>query len=262
MEDHFFDMPSQEEIDYTNFRFREFISQTSIPNWICPHCQKGNLQLSKDKLNSIETEKSKKLKDDPDFEPEWISYIFSDFLKCTKCNDLTAVIGNGQVEHCQKISDDDEWEEWLELIFIPKYFYPPIHIFKIPQKTPESARLALIESFSLAWSDFSSAANKLRISIEHLVDKLDNSLTGKIHNKIEQLQKKDQYKEIATMLMAIKWIGNEGSHYQVELKEYDIAFAYKVMEEVLNSLYERKINIKHLSMLVEQNRGSLKKHKI
>ncbi|MDO9209663.1 MAG: DUF4145 domain-containing protein, partial [Deltaproteobacteria bacterium] len=91
-------------------------------------------------------------------------------------------------------------------------------------------------SFALAWQDFSSAGNKVRVAIEDLIEELSPGLNGKLHNKLEAFKKVNP--EVADMLMAVKWIGNAGSHTS-DLKECDLAVAYQVMEEVLRKLYGR-----------------------
>lgn len=255
---------SQEVIEYKSFNYREFITLDKIPKWKCPHCQNGYL-LMKENLNSIESQSNQEIQKNPDFEPDWLKFTLSDFFSCDNCKEKTAIIGNGTFEFFEEYYSSTEGRQSHELAFMPKYFVPTLHIFEIPYETPSNVKNALIESFSLAWCDFSSAANKLRIAIEHLVDHIDEGLTASdLNGKIDQLigsknPNKEKNKDYAVLLKAIKWLGNNGSHSTVTLKEHDIAFGYTVMKEVLEKLYNKNIDILKLSKLVDDNKGSLTK---
>lgn len=239
--------------EYRNCKYKDYIRGKTVPDWCCPHCNNGHLELKNKEIRNIETEESKELHKSPDFEPEWITLLFTDFLICKKCNEVTAVVGEGTVTGFY----DDEHQLSFEIGYMPKYFYPPLHLFSIPVRTPGTVSKSLIESFSLAWSDFASAANRLRVSIENLLESLDLGLTGKLHNKIEQLAKIPEKKALATKLMAIKWLGNDGSHYNTELEECDVAFAYIVFEEILNDLYRDKIDTMKLASMINSKKGSI-----
>lgn len=264
-EEFFFYEESQEITDYKSYNYRDYIIENKVPKWMCPHCNEGYLKKKEKLLRYIESKKNEEIQRNPEFEPDWLEFFLSGFLECDACNEKTAVIGTGTYEHFEEHYNEVEGRQWQELAFMPEYFIPTVHIFKIPCATPDNVKEALIKSFSLAWCDFSSAANKLRISIEKLVDHLDENITAEnLNGKIEQLVGKknpnrEKNQDIAIMLKAIKWIGNDGSHSKVRLNEYDVAFGYAVMEKILNHLYKKEIDILKISTLVDDNKGSLTK---
>jgi len=79
--------------------------------------------------------------------------------------------GSGTVEH-QHFFDNTTGthEERLYEEFNLSYFNPPLHIFKIPDKSPDLIRKEIIDSFKLFWFDLPSCANKLRSSLEVLLN--------------------------------------------------------------------------------------------
>ena len=128
----------------------------------------------------------------------------------------------------------------------PKLFLPTLAIFDIHKDVPSSIVNLIFESFELYWIDEGSYANKIRIVIEHLLDlqkiaktKLLRSkrLKLSLHKRIELFSNKRPYE--AEALMAIKWIGNNGSHSNDKLKKSDILDAYDILNHVTTKIYEK-----------------------
>jgi len=212
-------------------------SKESIPNWNCPICKKGLLKLIEDKFNFYETEFSKSEHDEEYWEPDFIRFVFNGILKCSACEELVVFLGDGQVENME-YSDHNSGEhfEASYYIFQPRYFYPPLQIFNIIEKCPSEVEKKINESFGLFWSDLPSCANKIRTSLEMImnqqkVKKLIISKTKKtplsLHSRIEEF--KHTKPDVANYLLAIKWIGNAGSHIE-KLERIDLLDAYVLLE--------------------------------
>jgi len=240
-------------LDYVNHRYMEPIYPGSSTNWKCPYCRKGYLIVPKNDFRYEETEQSKGEREHCDWEPEWLRFNFSAFLSCTFCNDKTVVIGTGTVS-CYE--DPEIGERGCEEVFNPLYFIPVLPLFDVPDSCPEKVKEHLNQSFALAWSDFSGAGNKLRIAVERLVDHLSPHAKGNLHIKIESL--KNSYSEVADLLLAIKWLGNDGSH-DATLKEHDVAFSYKIFQMALEIIYGNSKKLSGLASLVNSAKGSIAK---
>lgn len=93
---------------------------------------------------------------------------------------------------------------------------------------------------------FGSAGNHLRAAAERLLDHLKEPKTklgksGKekhlaLHICIMSLAARD--KELSASLLAVKWLGNVGSHSD-ELSEEDMFDAFDIFEAVLDDLFIR-----------------------
>jgi len=223
------------------------------PAWKCPRCGRGIPTINEDDFRSEVTEQSKRERNHPDWEPEWLRYTFSAFLNCTHCKEKTVTIGEGKVD---TFNGQDTGEWGCEEVFMPKYFIPPLQLFEIPSDCPKSVKEHINESFSLAWADFSAAGNKLRVAVEKLIDAIHPGSSGTLHNRIGKLP--SQHEGIKDWLLAVKWLGNEGSH-QAQLQEYDVAFAYDVFLLVLNKLYGKGKDLGELVKLVNVAKGSIAK---
>lgn len=245
--------------NYRNLRYRKHIYKKHVPSLTCPYCRKSTLQ-NHNEIRSIETKRSEVRRGEYHLDIGYETEIyFSGFLSCGLCEEKTAVIGVGWVE-CEGEGCENPLLDKTEYFtaYMPKYFYPTVQLFEVPEKTPEAVKKALNESFSIAWADFSGTANKLRKTIEQLICSVAPNLVGNsLHSKIKNLEAISEYKDISIMLMAIKWLGNKGSHASVELQEYDIAFAFNVIEKILNNLYVEKVDFIKISSEINEKRGSL-----
>ncbi len=89
--------------------------------------------------------------------------------------------------------------------------------------------------FYQLWYEYEACVNKIRQSLEILVDE-KGVKGGKLHNKIESL-KESLGVDLCETLMAIKWIGNDGSHSGGDFTRDQILYTYSLMVDVLNKLY-------------------------
>jgi len=79
-----------------------------------------------------------------------------------------------------------------------------------------------------------------------------------LHQRIDLLPAK--YDELKDMLMAVKWLGNAGSHQGGELTTDDVMDAYEIIEHVLSEVYEEKTKkLKAIAKKVNKAKGRPKK---
>lgn len=225
-----------------------------IPNWVCPTCTKGTLKIKKDSFTREESAYSLKnsLKNSEyGYLALELSYVYTCILVCSNedCNEVVVSTGTGGIS--------PEFDEGGELIeeevdyLCPKYFQPSLKIIQIPQKCSQNLTNSLNESFKLFFSSPSSAANNVRIALEELltalnvnrftISKHNTTSKGKrkpisLHHRIENLPYK--YSDFKEMILAIKWLGNAGSHSHDEITTNDILDAYELLEHVLNGIYQ------------------------
>ena len=81
------------------------------------------------------------------------------------------------------------------------------------------------------------------------------------HHRIELLQAKGQvkYRDAADLLMAVKWIGNDGSHGD-KISVSDVLDGVELMSEALDLLYEtRTMDLRRKALLINKAKGVPKK---
>lgn len=188
-------------------------------------------------------------------------------MKCHRCQEITSFIGETRFYVNYYDDENDKEVEVEEKVILFKYFVPSLHIIELKEEYPEEIRSVLKESFSLYFSSYSSCVNILRVLLEELcllndIDKYNEegnfiSLNSRIKKLKTKLNLNDDTK---TLLFALKWIGNEGSHSLKNIKKDDIDNAYIFLKELLDKLYPKDFS-EYMSRAkeIEKNKGLSKK---
>jgi hypothetical protein len=238
------------------------------PQYLCPTCQKGTLRIRDGSFVREETKDSRDHSHEA-WEPEWIHYVYSCLLDCENkdCGEVVANSGTGSV--------DSYWGDYDAEIaaptqehydyFHPKYFEPSLQVIAIPAQCDEAVSAPLKESFRLFFASPGAAANNIRIAVEELLTVLKikrfvvvNSKNKPIalHSRIMMLPAR--HAEHKDMLLAIKWLGNAGSHGGKPISADDVMDAYELMEHILDEIYSGKRKVlSRLANKVNRKRGPI-----
>lgn len=226
--------------------YKQYFNDEKIPEWQCPTCEKGFLNIKKGSLISEELASSAKLHNDEYWEPFWIQLTYTCIFECTNinCKELVSSIGNITVDYFMVYGKDDFPDEKYYNKFVPLFFNPPLKLIKLFEGIPDSIKLILIESFKVAFCNPASSLNNIRIAIEAILNdkkiKRFNINKGKkiyinLHQRINLLSSKfDQLKE---HILAVKWLGNSGSHDEKRITIDDVFDALELMEYILQEIY-------------------------
>jgi len=136
-------------------------------------------------------------------------------------------------------------------------------MFSFPEETPDDVAEELGTSFALFFCDPSSSANHMRIALEHLLThlRIKRYITSggrrrylSLHNRIELLP--GTYEHVKDIFLAIKWLGNAGSHSQHEVSTDDVLDAYELMEELLAEVItSKRKKAKSLAKQINKKKG-------
>jgi Domain of unknown function (DUF4145) len=249
---------------------------SNLPSWPCPSCQSGTLTLKKEAFINLETGVSEKSHDHEAREPDWIDERFVGLLVCQNetCGEIVAIGGRSHIDEYVDFVDHDDYElqeqSW-DRAYRPTFMYPAPPVFPIPEKCPEAVADELKKSFSLFWSDTGSCANRLRAAVEALLTdrKIPRTMINKkgkrerisLHARIEIFKQTDT--RSAEYLSAIKWIGNAGSHANVdELSRDDLLSGFDLFEHVVELTYvKREKHLKKLARDINSRKGRPIRHK-
>jgi len=231
---------------------QEHFDPKHIPEWKCPECKSGILTVPDNGLKTYEYPSSLKLHYDEAWEPEWISGNFVGLLNCSnnKCKCKVVFAGDMFVE--PTMGDEiDEPPYYINVnaeFVTPKYFNPALEIIPLTKVLPEKVSAGLLDSFKVFWSDSATCANKIRITVELIMDdqkiplthwnaKKTKRINYKLHERILLFQKKNN--AVGELLLAVKWIGNEGSHELNTLSRSDMIVAYEILAQCLDKIYNK-----------------------
>jgi hypothetical protein len=221
-----------------------------LPRWPCPTCNSGHLVAIRETLRRKETGPSARLHRDEEFFPGDAEERFSALLECNNpgCKEVATICGNIGFEESHAHDPDGEVYFTWEPFYIPRYIEPAPPVFRIPAECPKRVRVELEKSFALIWTDKESSATRMRSAVEALLDERGVPKTviskGKrvvltLHNRIEKYKAKDPH--TAEKLLAIKWIGNIGSHTAAASQSLDdLMDAFALFANVIDTIYVRE----------------------
>ncbi len=214
----------------------------------CPKCQKSKLSFQK--FTEQITESGREM--ERMGYPNGIDHLFVGLLVCTntKCKELVNVAG--QVQKGIQYGGHDENGEYFEYHFdyyIPNYFSPNLRYFRVTDQIPKNIRIMIDLAFHHYFKDYNASANKVRTTIELILDNIKapkkrwNTRKTKmvkfhnLHDRIENFVKRN--KHIATLMLANKYIGNEGSHLG-KVEKDELLDAFDNLEEIIDRIYIKK----------------------
>lgn len=234
-----------------------------LPHWRCPRCKKGLLRRIKTKIIREHTSTSLKNSSSPDWEPTWSEERYSFLLRCSTKKCAESVLGLGKLTLEESYDEDDHSQRYVEKLK-PIFLYPPPAIFKTPKNCPPDFRRNLQATFGLFWCCPNAAGNKIRNCVDLLLDykrvnKTDGTGTkGKkltLHKRLFLLKNKDKW--LRESLLAIKWLGNVGSHDH-GLSQKDLLNGLKIFELVVEEVFEKRTEkIESLTRRINRRRGRM-----
>lgn len=243
-------------------------TETNVPKWPCPKCDVGHLALAPNTFVHKETPASLREHENEAWEPDWIRYVFSCIFECTnaECKEVISCCGEGQVAFFEYEDEEHGWAQSSDDRFTPKYFDPPLILMDIPKNCPSEATSHLIESFALFFADPGAALNCTRAAVEAVLTNLGIKrlvlVKGKrkpvnLHQRIQLLPPK--FDELKKVLLAVKWLGNAGSHDGEKPNVGDVRTTYDLLEHALSEIYEAKgKKLKAIAKKVNKKKGPLK----
>ena len=237
------------------------LAKTYAPSWPCPTCRKGVLRLDRESMASRDTAETRRGRRREDWTPELDMGRFIAFLVCDNKPCAEVVTVTGRTFPYAVLGPENEMEYDEE--FVPVLMDPPAPFIDIPEPCPTDARRELIAAFRLVWVDPNAAGNRIRASLEHLLDAVRvprkrRTANGRferltLHRRIEVFREKNP--ALGDSLLAVKWLGNIGSH-EAALKPDDLFDAFDILEHAIIELWAPPSKaIKQLAAEINRRKG-------
>jgi len=241
-------------------KLKEDVTVDACPLWTCGDCRDGVLIMRKDSYRDLVTKASEEFLEFAG-DPDDLEFLFSCIADCSKCSKSYQISGTSRWEFDGYYSDPHT-ERWKVLKV--KSVYPHIAMFDVPNRCPEEVKSSIDNASLLYWVNRSAFLNALRTTVEIVCNQqkvnktfLTRSRKKKRHTLHERLTLLEKIKpDAAETLMAIKWLGNSGSHDDAEPSVDDTIKAMELLEHAIQQLYsDREIKIKRLTKRINKKKG-------
>lgn len=234
-----------------------------LPRMICPHCRHGILRLDGESIVAHPTLASSRVNEEW-WDPFDIEGPFTGYLLCdnSDCKEKTVIVGNMAME----VDYDEDGQTFVEVHKIANIL-PPLPLFDPPQGAPDGVEQTLNDASMLLWSSPEAAANTLRVCIEIILEAegIDaTEITSKGNTRFRSPQERlEEFEstnpEAAKLLEAVKWVGNQGSHYLadgVKLQHSHVLQDAVFLRRALDLLYPTDESEEHARILAAANQVS------
>lgn len=220
--------------------------EEAIPAWPCPHCEHGHVRPDKQSLRVEEPAYSRQCHSEPWWEPEMAVLRFSLLMQCLShdCGEALFVIGSAKY---REGGYDDDGPTYARSLW-PHAVYPAPRIIDVPEETPEEVHREIRLAFQLFWTDPGACANRLRTSIERMLDDLQVARNGidkrrkrirlSLFLRIERLKQRKKFASHGDLLDAMRHVGNVGTHEDVDRRS--VLAAFEIYEHLLAEIYGRR----------------------
>jgi hypothetical protein len=223
-------------------RWRQtYISNRNNTGWRCRCCETGVLKLSS-KINTRTDH-----------------YAINVECSHPKCKEKYGIIGNISFM-AGEIKVSKEYYKIDDIRLYPTHFQPVLDLFCLPIDLNDEAVKLIKLSFNQFWYDWDACINKIRQALEVIVLEM-NGIGPNLHQRILSL-KELLGEDLCDSLIALKWIGNEGSHLTASFEKEQILTTYEILVDILNKLYpntEEEKRRKKFILDTIKNKGIKKK---
>ena len=233
------------------------------PNLMCPSCDIGVLIPNLQEFMRPHSVNAGSIEDE-DFAPEDEFGGFSGPLYCNEDGCGEVIIVTGEWETGEAPPKTKFEQAFYATLLYPKFFVPHLKVLEhFPKGLPENIIKLIRTAEKVVWADPNSAGNIYRKIVEVILDDQNvpqSEITKKGENPLTTHARINLYREskleIAELLEAVKWVGNEGSHSS-ELTVEDIVDSGKILIAILTVLYLD--NVKKQARTINANKGIKKK---
>lgn len=239
----------------------------ALPRLPCSECKYGHLiQASDEVFKGEETKTSRVHGVATELRPEWTEHRFAVLIRCSEkaCREPHAIMGRR--EGYQDCVPDNEGDYWRARLHIDGILPPPMPIY-IPADVPPRIADPIKVAAKLYWNNPASAGNALRQAVERFLDfkgvKASEPRKNPKPNQERALLSierrladyRDRLKGDATLLSAVRHLGNVGSH-DGALEQEDVLLAFEMIEKVLDDQFVgTQERLDNAAALIERSRG-------
>jgi hypothetical protein len=216
------------------------------PIILCPVCRAASLEPTIDKFEDIDTLNMMTV-DDPEFEFTSFGGFFHGVISCPRspCGNKSVVAGRWELDPSPLPPDDSmkSYDSEAYINYYITYIFPTLRLMEYPIGVPDKIKDPVAAAELVLLSDASAAANRIRIAIEALLDcqgvrKCPPGKRSRLTTDARIGQFRQKNSAAASFLMAVKWIGNAGSHDREIVPLESVLEGFELFARAVELIYD------------------------
>lgn len=212
------------------------------PRPLCPTCQEGYIRFAEPE--EVESPLSVEAREHEAWEPEWIFGTFAAAAECEngECRQKVHGVGNFTINTASNVGGYDDLQ--YSVYFKVAYLSPPLVLMRLPESSPVEVRLGVDRASALLFADPGLAATALRAAVERFLTtegipaERPSGRFKTLDDRIREWKDGDSSRSgVADLLLAVKWIGNAGTHEVADLSVKDVLDGLAILDEAFHRLF-------------------------
>lgn len=219
----------------------EVEDDSSWPRPLCPLCGVGHLQFGKPQ--EVESPLSRDMRSHEAWDPDWIFGTFSVTAECgnSNCRQIVHAVGTSRVNVASNLVDEYRYSTYYRV----SYLNPPLVLMRLPKTAPNEVSDGIERASALLFTDPGFTATAVRATVERFMTSEGVSAERpgggfrNLHARIEDWRSQGDSTRagVAELLLAVKWIGNAGSHEVTQLTVKDVLDGVEILDEAFHRLW-------------------------
>jgi hypothetical protein len=218
-------------------------SEGAWPRPSCPNCKSGFIRFSDPQ--TTESYESRRERNNEAWDPEWIHGTFTVDGTCENHECQLSVHGTGdyRVDWSSRTQDFDTHGPLYSEYFKLTHLHPPMMIMPIPKTAPEEVKAGVLRASRVLFADPGLAATALRATVERFLtsEGVASEVNGSFrtaHQRIAEWLGTDIGREsTGRLLLAVKWLGNAGTHEDADLTTTEVLEGAMMLDEAFHRVY-------------------------
>lgn len=210
----------------------------------CPQCPAGHLEFAEP--DRTEHGWSVRQHADEYWEPEWIRGTFTAVGICDnpRCGQYARAVGTYTVDQWEDRLGADHRGRDYSAWHIVDHITPPLALMQLPTGTPDAIQEGVERAAAVLFADPGLAATALRLVVEQFLTSQgvpDIRSSGGFIGADERIKtwKKGAAERgrVADLLLAVKWIGNAGTHSLSTLTIKEVLDGVEFLDEAFHAQF-------------------------
>ena len=222
---------------------------SAFPSPRCPECAVGTVSFAEP--TQFETAGMREARNHDAYDPEWEEGTFVAQGVCggPRCQQVVVAIGTWRVGYKTTGGYPESYSDQFAVFYQVRQVYPPLRLMELPEDAGVNEALGgiaegLLTSGAVLFSAPGLAATTLRgcierfLSNEGIARKTDKGRFRQLGPRLVEWRDQDVARDgIADLMLAVKWLGNTGTHEDSVLTANDVLEGVRLLNEAFHRLY-------------------------